>query len=182
MATKSIDDFKKEIYDKVMEYDEGCHDGKIRFLHELGIETPTKDVKLTFTMDATFIDDSGVDWITERLTENLQYAFEDETNGYPEDIQVTIEDGSGSSGSSASNRMRGFLGKTPRGDAVHIMRDDGYSYCGVVMHTDANLSSGDQLCNNCSYIAQGYPTGRPKIPTTDAYYNINFPIRPRFPS
>ena len=27
MATKSIDDFKKEIYDKVMEYDEGCHDG-----------------------------------------------------------------------------------------------------------------------------------------------------------
>lgn len=82
---------EEEIFQIVADYDEGCDDGKVRFLEALGIEIPQKQVTVEVTVDIgyfTEVDDS--DYTASNIATEVAGYFED---GEVSDYNITFNEG-----------------------------------------------------------------------------------------
>lgn len=81
---------EEEIFRIVADYDEGCDDGKVRFLEELGIDIPQKQVIVEVTVDVGYfaeVDDS--DYTASNIAGDVAGYFED---GVANDYSITINE------------------------------------------------------------------------------------------
>ena len=144
-----LEELKKEIYKKVMDYDEGCNEGKYRFLEELGIESPKK--RIVVTIDTTGPQESANEFrndLESSLVEELAYDYQIDL---VECSAVFAEDANEEVGISYN------LAKTARGKYVHIKRSStgSWTYCGisalVTVPLRQFLDNEMSLCSNCHY-------------------------------
>ena len=72
----------------VIDHDEGCNEGKQRFLEALGIDAPNKTVLISVELSVPFfvdVDDSGQS--ASNIANEVAYNFEDaEVNDYCIDV------------------------------------------------------------------------------------------------
>ena len=147
-----LEEFKQEIYNKVMDYDEGCNEGKFRFLQELGVQSPKKRIVVT-------IDVAGPQESVEELRNDIEsFSMEELTYDYEADLVECSAELTEIPEAEVKGQYYD-LGKTRSGDFVHIRRDTGmsWSYCGVIISRVVSYREyrDDRLplCSNCHYNA-----------------------------
>ena len=149
-----LEEFKQEIYNKVMDYDEGCNEGKFRFLQELGVQSPKKRIVVT-------IDVAGPQESADEFRDDLERSSIEEL-AY--DYKVELIECSAEVVDWADTLVVGQrynLAKTLNGSSAHIRKNDpldaSLTYCGVRALVDVPIERFDNremhLCSNCDYNA-----------------------------